>query len=788
MLKRNYQVVALSFIAAGLLLLSAVYITKKVYAGNAVSFNEKELWQDFDDSWFFTAQERQIIPSKYRAVRLNTNLMKSLLEQTPSDKKTSVLNSDAIISLPMPDGKFMRFRISESSVMEDELQAEFPEIRTYTGVATDDLTANLKMDFTPHGFHALVLKPAESIYIDPYAKDDVDNYISYNKSDFEKEDKSFSCLVSNDVPNALEKKQLDKALNPDLNLVNNAGTLHTYRLAMAATGEYTAFHGGTVPLALAAITTTLNRVNGVYEKDLSVHMNLVAGNSSIIYTNSATDPYANTSGDLATNQTNIDSVIGTANYDVGHLVGTGGGGVATLNSPCSATTKARGLTGSSAPVGDPFDIDYVAHELGHQFGGNHTFNGTVSNCGGGNRSATAAFEPGSGTTIQAYAGICGTQDTQKNSNAYFHIRSLEEMTAFINGNACDAESANSNTAPTVTANAACTVPQDTPFELNGSATDPNGDTLTYDWEEYDLGASTTAVPNTDATGGARPIFRSYSPISTAYRSFPSMPFVLNNANVPPSTFTGTNAVGTVCASGTCLTGELMPTINRTMNFQLTVRDNRVGGGGIRSAQTAVTVVETSGATTFGPFAVTSPNTAVTFSGGTSQTVTWDVANTTVAPVSCANVDIMASTNGGTSFTTLLAATPNDGTQAVTMPTTGTTTARIKVKCSTGCFFDVSNTNFTLLAPTASSGAISGRVTTAGGRGIGNVSLIVSGGNLSEPKIARTNAFGYYRFQDLEVGQTYIMSVAAKRYTFANPTRVISLDEDLTGEDFVSDSK
>jgi Metallo-peptidase family M12B Reprolysin-like/Carboxypeptidase regulatory-like domain len=769
--------------AAAVLIVVGIWGTQ-VSSQSVGKFGGNELWQDFNEKWHVSFDKRQIIPDSYRAVTLNKSLLEKLLNSSSNESEKSVLQSDDVISLPLPDGKFSRFRFVESSIMEADLQAKFPEIKTFNGQGIDEPSAIVRFDYTPKGFHAIILSQGDSVYIDPYSQNDTDNYISYYKSNFQKEDKSFSCLVANDVPNALEKKHLHDKQFPLENLVNNAGTLRNYRLAMAATGEYTAFHGGTVAGALAAITTTVNRVNAVYERDLSVRLLLIGNTNLIIYTNAATDPYANTSSDLTANQNNITTVIGTANFDVGHLVGTGGGGVATLNSPCSATSKARGLTGSPAPVGDPFDIDYVAHELGHQFGGNHTFNGGTGNCSGGNRSGANAYEPGSGTTIQAYAGICGTQDLQKNSDDYFHIRSLEEMVAFSTGTACDVEAANSNSAPVVTAAAACTVPQDTPFELTGSATDANGDTMTYVWEEYDLGAQTTGIPNTDSAG-AKPIFRTYNPISTPFRSFPSLPFILNNANVPPSTFTGTNSVGTLCASGTCLTGELMPTINRTMNFQLTARDNRAGGGGVRSANTAVTVVETSGATTFGPFAVTSPNTAVTYGGGTSQTVTWNAANTTIAPVSCANVDIMASTNGGTTFTTLLAATPNDGTEAVTMPILGTTTARIKVKCSTSCFFDISNTNFTILAPTAAESSIAGRVTTSTGRGIRNAIIKVSGGNLNGTRYVRTNPFGYYRINGLESGQTYIVSVGSKQYSFVNPTRVITLNEDLTGEDFVS---
>ncbi|HMT07975.1 MAG TPA: M12 family metallo-peptidase [Pyrinomonadaceae bacterium] len=737
--------------------------------------NGDVLWSDVDARSLSTNADRRIIPERYRTVRLDKLALSNLLALARPEFEHDFEGGSNVIELPMPDGGFAKFRFFDSPIMETELAAKYPEIRTFSGQGIDDPSSLVRFDVTQRGFHAIVLRPEGSVYIDPYAFGDTDNYISYDKQDFAT-DKQFVCLTQNlsDLSKELRPRKWRSPFGSEDDLVNNGGTLHTYRLAMAATGEYTAFHGGTVPLAMAAITTTVNRVNAVYERDLSVRLTLIANNNLIVYTNAGTDPYANTSGDLTANQNNINTVIGTANYDVGHLVGTGGGGVAQLNSPCT-TSKARGLTGSPAPIGDPFDIDYVAHELGHQFGGNHTFNSTNSSCGGGNRNASTAYEPGSASTIQGYAGICGTSDLQRNSDDYFHIISLEEMTTFITGatgESCDVDTSNGNSVPVVTAAPACTVPISTPFSLTGSATDANGDALTYTWEEYDLGASTNALPNTDASGGARPIFRSYRATTTgATRTFPSLPFILSNANVPPSTFSGTNAVGTVCSSGNCLTGELLPAITRTMQFQLTARDNRTGGGAVRSAQTAVTVSAAAG-----PFAVTSPNTAISWASGANQTVTWNVASTTAAPVSCPNVDIQLSTNGGTSFTTILAATPNDGTQSVLIPSNSTTTARIKVQCSTSCWFDVSNANFTLLPPTAAGVSVDGRVTNELGFGVGRMIISLTDQN-GLVRTASTNSFGYFRFDELPSGATYVVTGSSKQYSIES--QVITVTDQIT---------
>ncbi|MEO6325754.1 MAG: reprolysin-like metallopeptidase, partial [Thermoanaerobaculia bacterium] len=450
-------------------------------------------------------------------------------------------------------------------------------------------------------------------------------------------------------------------------LAASGPTLRTYRLALAGTGEYTVARGGTVASAQASMVVTMNRVDGVYENEVGVRLVMI-DNTAIVYTNAATDPYANTSGDLTANQNNINAVIGTANYDIGHLFGTGGGGVAQLGVPCGPS-KARGLTGSPNPTTDAFDIDYVAHEMGHQFGGNHTFNGTTSNCGGGNRSAGAAYEPGSGSTIMAYAGICGAENLQPNSDPYFHTKSFDEIIAFItgSGNSCAVQTSTGNSAPIVNAGATITIPISTPFSLTGSATDPDLDALTYCWEEFDLG--TAAPPNTDVAA-ARPILRSFNPVLGPTRTFPKLSDLLTNT----STF-----------------GESLPSRTRTMAFRLIARDNRSGGGGVNYATRTVSVSSTAG-----PFLVTSPNTAVSYPGGSTQTVTWNVANTSAAPVSCASTAISLSTDGGTTFaTTLNAGTPNDGSEPVSLPNISTSLARVKVECATAPFFDISNTNFAI---------------------------------------------------------------------------------------------
>ncbi len=690
----------ISLIGIALLLAAILLAGRGVRAANPASGSPAQgssqssdtVWQFIEESSIASRGPRQIIPQTYRTVSVNETALRQLLNTAPKEFSQAAKQSVVILTLPMPDGTFSMFRIEDSPIMEASLAAQYPEIKTYRGQGIDEPTATTRFDLTPAGFHAIIFSERGTVYIDPYAKGDTTNYLTYYKRDYRKDGDEFRCYFTDD----------DAPQRPDggaAPAVVNGSVLRTYRLACAATGEYTAFHGGTVAAGLAAINTAMNRVNGVYEREIAVRMVLVANNNLIVYTNAATDPYTNNSGStmLGQNQSNLDSVIGTANYDIGHVFSTGGGGVASLGSVCSSTRKAQGVTGLPSPIGDGFTIDYVAHEMGHQFGGRHTFNGTTSNCGGGNRSSVAAYEPGSGSTIMAYAGICGSQNLQPNSDDYFHVKSLEEMVAFINGGgSCAVNTNTGNTVPSVTAAASFTIPRSTPFALTANGSDANGDALTYCWEEYDLGAA--SPPDTDTDGQARPILRSFNPTTNATRTFPKLSDILNNT----SSF-----------------GEALPTINRTMTFQVTVRDNRANGGGISTATTQVTVNAASG-----PFLVTQPNTAITWQGNSSQTVTWDVANTAAPPVSAANVKISLSTDGGTTFpVTIAASTANDGSETITVPNTPTTTARIKVEAVGNIFFDLSNQNFTITAGggcTYSINPTSQNFAAAGGNGSVNV--------------------------------------------------------------------
>ncbi|MEM7028933.1 MAG: reprolysin-like metallopeptidase [Chloroflexota bacterium] len=640
------------------------------------------LWQNADE---FQLQARGvqgmrvIIPTQYRLVSVDLSSLDTLLSSAPQSGSAAARNASVILPLPLPDGTMQDFRIEAFNLMEPALAAKFPEITTYRGWGIDDPTATIRLDRTPAGFHGLILSATGSIYIDPYSTRDLTHYISYYRSDYDNiwQKERFDTVLDNPNLAANEAQQPsspESTTPPDtLQRADTGPVLRTYRLALAATGEYTAFHGGTVVGAQSAIVTTINRVSGIYEREVSVNLTLV-DNTNIIYTDSASDPYDNFNGVsmLTQNQLNLDTVIGDANYDIGHVFSTGGGGVAYLGVVCETGSfgigKAGGVTGLNNPVGDSFDVDFVAHEMGHQFDAEHTFNASASGqCFAQTRSSLAAYEPGGGTTIMAYAGICTNQNIQNNSDDYFHAKSLSQISDFVSnpatGGSCGTTTNTGNSAPVVDAGDNFTIPAQTPFTLSGSATDDGGQTLTYIWEQYDLGSawSLQSLPNTDVNA-ARPIFRSYAPQTSATRTFPTLDNILDKTYQND--------------------GESLPTRTRTMQFRLTTRDQL---GGVSFDTALVTV---NGAT--GPFRVTTPSGTDNWPLGTDRLVTWDVANSDASPVNCSNVDILLSDDDGQTFSaTLLAGTANDGVALVTTPAVEISRARIKVVCSDNIFFDIS---------------------------------------------------------------------------------------------------
>ncbi len=622
--------------------------------------------------------------------------------------------------------------------------------------------------------------------------------------------------------------------------------LRTYRLALVTDPTYASYFGGSANVTAAKVTL-INRVTQVYEDETSIRLILIDGTDALNLDTPEQMTGANgpcggapcytpaqatgcSGGTLSRNRVVTGLLVGASSFDVGHIaLGLNGGGVASLG-VVGANGKAQGCTGLPTPIGDFFAVDYVAHELGHQFSGNHTFNGAVANCSGGNRSANNSVESGSGSSIMAYAGICSTDNLQPHSDPYWSQRSFDEIVAYtssadvllnevqvgaltafttngqqfqigfnggtsapivrgtnftpagikaaIEGSSgwpaggtanvtaltdnaftvtfggallgtnvgmlqllncsggCSgffgevavggptrrggAVSATGNNAPVVTTAPGYTIPLRTPFALTGSAVDADGDPITYMWEQNDRGGATgtSLISNVKANG---PLFRQFgtravvteddtleynsagenATTADPTRVFPDMLQILdNNTNAASGACPDASTPPTV-AQINCYS-EYLPTVSyighpgvnaspARLNFKLTARDGR---GGVNSASTALVL-----AADAGPFLVTAPNTAVTLAAGTLQTVTWNVANTNVAPVSTDAVNIMLSTDGGTTWPVLLAeAVPNNGSASVTLPLLASSTARIKVEAVGNVYFDVSDADFALRVP------------------------------------------------------------------------------------------
>ena len=607
------------------------------------------------------------IPNKYLAFSLNNSLFQEQLLLVQNENQKNIPNSGTIISFPNASGVLQEFLVYESPIFENELAIKFPTLKTFTGQGITDRSAALRFDITYKGLHAMIKSSSDIVFINQLPTNN--QFAVFSRKECSSTSSFYCETQDNSIVNLTENLHRNSQASLAI-----GETLRTYRLALACTGEYTTFHGGTVPQALSAMIISMNRVNLVYETEVAVRMILIGNTDTLIFTSSTNDPYTNNSGSnmLGQNQTTITARIGSANYDIGHVFSTGGGGIAQLGSVCG-NGKARGVTGLGSPIGDPFDIDYVAHEIGHQFAGNHTFNSSSGSCSG-NRNGSTAYEPGSGVTIMAYAGICSGDNVAPNSIAYFHSGSFDEIVDFITngaGDNCAVSSGTGNLAPVIeTYTNDFSIPYQTAFKLTGKASDPDGDAVTYSWEEMDLGAAGAW----NSVVGSAPIFRSYNPDTSATRLFPRLTNILNNLTT---------------------IGEQRPKSARTLKFRLIARDNRVAGGGVIYSPT----VNLNVINTVDTFKITSQNAAGTiWETGSQQTITWNVAATDISPINSPNVNIYLSTNVGSSFPITLAENvPNNGSYTFFVPFFPTNTARIMVEGAGNIFFDINDRNIAIAA-------------------------------------------------------------------------------------------
>ncbi len=625
---------------------------------------------------------RDIVPITCQTYQLAYAELTAALRQAPLEY-TEAARQPLLLDLPQADGTIRTFRVWESPIMAPELQAKYPELRSFAGTAADDSGITARLGIGPKGFYGFFLSPEGKIQtVRPYADGMTGTYMSYRLEDLpnatDYPEAQAVCGVEDDAFSA------PAGTVPSSQPVAERGTapvqLKKYRTAISAQAEYALFHGGTKTSVMNAIKEAIDFIVMIQERDFAMRLELIPNNDTLIYFDPDTDPY---SGQFVTSwrQQNIgatNSRIGLSTYDFGHVfarVNPSGGiyvaGQASLSSICTIN-KASGGSSLPSPTGEQFYL-IAAHEMGHQLSATHSFNSCPSSQDA--QTPGTAFEPGSGSTIMSYNAVCGQDVIQNNADPYYHVGNLEQIQRFIaqeEGSTCGTNTDTGNTPPEVSIplSNGFYIPISTPFVLTGAGTDADGDNLTYCWEEYDLGP----VTSLGAPQGTCPLFRSYKPVTSPSRTFPKIQTLMANA----TDFT-----------------EFLPNYTRQMNFKLTVRDNHPGGGGTAiSSKLFFNVTDQAG-----PFTVSYPNTSgVTWHPGEYKVVTWDVANTNKAPVNCQKVNILLSINGGFSYTQTLATNvANTGSYCIQVPNVSTSLARIRVEAADNIFFDISNVNFKINA-------------------------------------------------------------------------------------------
>ncbi|MCX2681114.1 M12 family metallo-peptidase [Galbibacter sp. EGI 63066] len=616
--------------------------------------------------------------SKAPVFKLNMIGFKSDLKNAEKRNKGTVAkSSNVIIEFPTSAEKTAGFRVYENQVFSEGLAEKYPNIKSYIGISTTNPLQKIYFSVDAMGFHGMIWDEHAVSYINP-TKEEEDTYYLVSKNDLEKD--NFMCRTMDSKLYGSAGSAKDETLFEERPVDDSQ--LRTYRLALACTGEYAEYHINAAGVStgtdtekkeavLSAMNTSITRVNGIFENNLAITFEIIDNNDSIIFLDPETDDMTNDNGSALINEIQdiIDGNIGFSNYDIGHVFSTGGGGIAQLASVCTSR-KAQGVTGSSSPEGDFFDIDFVAHEIGHQFGATHTFNNSCES----NRTNATAVEPGSGSTIMAYAGIC-PDNVQGSSDAYFHAISISQIWDNVTqGNStCATTTAISNQAPVITGSPNYTIPAGTAFVLEGTATDADGDAMTYAWEQQDNEVS-VQPPVSDANGG--PLFRSRAPKSSPKRYFPQESDILTN-NLTPI-------------------WEVIPSVSRSLNFSLLVRDNNELGGQIARDDITINTHDTGT-----PFSVTSQTTAETLNGGSAYDITWEVGGTNEYPISTNFVDIyLIVDNDFENLIPLTENTDNDGSQQTVIPgDIETTNARIMVKGTDNIFFAI---NEAVLSITSSS--------------------------------------------------------------------------------------
>lgn len=681
-----------------------------------------------------------------------------------------------IISLPNADGRIEQFELFEASNFDPELQAKFPNIRSFSGRGVTDKHATVKLSISPQGVHGTVFRTGSQFLeregqteiIEPYSQDRT--VYAVFRSARKPGELPWACQAPVELSLFSQWK---KQIQDESVVASNAGQIRTMRLAQSVNGEYSNYFGATssaqIDLVLAGINATLTRSNGVYERDLGLHLNLIPETTRLIFYDPATDPYTSLS---SWNNQLRDAIrnngITVEMYDIGHMFGASGGGgnAGCIGCVCSTNTssahfghdKGRGITSPAdgIPEGDNFDIDYVVHEVGHQLGANHTFSyGQIPYPEGYGQDK----EIGSGITIMGYAGITPVSDVAPHSIDIFHETSIEQIQLNLPTRGCPADGtvpSTGNRAPIVAAVSNYTIPIMTPFKLTGSATDPEGDAITYNWEQNDSAENTgitIAAASANPTKLIGPNWLSFNSSTSPSKYFPRLSTILAGGFTTQAHAGGDPAVLI----------EALSAVTRDLNFRLTVRDNYPYVPGVAIGQTQYTDMTVSVTNLAGPFRVTAPDSPVTWQGGTTRTVTWQTGNTNLPPVGTAMVNIRLSVNGGQTFPIVLKAnTPNDGTEPVVIPAIGTDTARIMVEAVGNIFFDISDTGFSIIGPTTAS--VGGRTLDRFGRAIKGVTVTLTSPDGGQRTVI-TGSNGSYVFNDVPLGEVYVIRASHRHYSF-----------------------
>ncbi len=649
----------------------------------SLSLNAQNFWERADESAILITRdiERNVTPEKYFVTYLDLDGLTKYLQKAPLQFNKK--NKSLPLYIPMPDGDYMLFDVVKSPVMEPGLAKKYPGISSFKGYSRENPDVNIRFSISHYnGFYGSIYWKHNNIYIDPLGYGIKEYYMSYFTRDYKVDISNVNLTCGFDENEVLENYEITspeyRGNELELRETGECDSVkqYNYRLALACTGEWGKTHGGTKEAALAVMVSSVNRINEVYENEFAIHLNLVENNDRLIFLDPDTDPFEtpNKGGELLGEINDVIlNRIGSNNYDIGHVFTNSCidvGGIARLGVVCGAS-KARGVT-----CWYRNDLNYVitnitCHEMGHQFSATHTFN----NCDG-NESLSTGFEPGGGTTIMAYCGLCEDNNVDYQCLETFHSISVEQIKRYsreFGGSLCPEKISVGNSAPTVTLNYknGFYIPILTPFYLEGEGDDCEGDDLLYSWEEMDSGPSVPIGHPEDNS----PLFTAKEPTTQPIRYFPKLYNVLYN-------ITGN------------YNAEIYPSYSRELNFRLIARDNHPNGGGTGWADVSFRTDEEAG-----PFKVLFPNSTMQFYEGDSVRVKWDVANTDNSKVNCQKVNIMLSVDRGFTYPYILKYhTDNDGEELIYLPDTITTKARIKVEAADNIFYDVANYNVKISEP------------------------------------------------------------------------------------------